>query len=54
MPQPQSTQKIRIFISYARVGAEIADRIVADLETAGLETRFDRRDLPYGEEWQAD
>lgn len=54
MPQPQPTQKIRIFISYARVDAEIADRIVADLERAGLETRIDRRDLPYGEEWQAE
>jgi tetratricopeptide (TPR) repeat protein len=45
---------ISVFISYARLDAGIADRLVADLEAKGISVTIDRRDLPYGEEWQSE
>jgi WD40 repeat protein len=43
---------LKVFVSYSRRDREIADAIVAALEASGFEMIIDRRDLPYGEEWQ--
>jgi hypothetical protein len=43
---------MRIFVSYSRRDAAAADGFVASLEGRGFEVVIDRRDLPYGEEWQ--
>lgn len=43
---------MRVFLSYSRGDTAIADRMVADLEARGIDVDIDRRDLPYGEEWQ--
>ncbi|MGE0503143.1 MAG: TIR domain-containing protein [Rhizobiaceae bacterium] len=43
---------LKVFISYSRVDMAAADRMVADLERNGFAVTIDRRDLPYGEEWQ--
>src|ERR1700741_2719431 len=49
-----STQgdKLRIFVSYSRRDLVRADELVSTLEGRGFEVTIDRRDLPYGEEWQ--
>jgi len=60
MPDPSTagparvttTQKIRVFISYARTDMGFADAIVEVLEKHDIEVLIDRRDLPYGEEWK--
>jgi hypothetical protein len=43
---------IAVFLSYARQDTAIVDRMASDLGERGFEVRLDRRDLPYGEEWQ--
>jgi WD40 repeat protein len=43
---------LKLFISYARRNSVTADALVADLEDQGFEVAIDRRDLPFGEEWQ--
>jgi len=43
---------LRVFLSYSRVDLDTADRMVSALEAAGISVTIDRRDLPYGEEWQ--
>jgi tetratricopeptide (TPR) repeat protein len=43
---------IAVFLSYARQDTAIVDRMAADLAERGFEVRLDRRNLPYGEEWQ--
>ncbi|MGE3368005.1 MAG: toll/interleukin-1 receptor domain-containing protein [Rhizobiaceae bacterium] len=43
---------LKVFISYSRADMVAADRMVADLERNGFSVTIDRRDLPYGEEWQ--
>ncbi len=45
---------ISVFISYSRREADIAEELVTTLEARGLEVLLDRRDLPYGEEWEAE
>ena len=45
--------KLNIFISYSRSDMVFADRLVAVLEGRGFICLIDRRDLQYGEEWQA-
>lgn len=45
---------MRVFLSYSRRDTPIADRMVLDLEARGLDVEIDRRDLPYGEEWQVE
>jgi WD40 repeat protein len=47
-----ATQKLKVFISYARTDMAFADRLVAALEARGIEVLIDRRDLPLLEEWQ--
>ena len=45
---------LKVFISYSRRDMASADRMVAALEAAGFAVTIDRRDLPYGEEWQGE
>jgi hypothetical protein len=55
MPDPSvtdTTQKLRVFVSYSRRDMAAADRLVEVLETNGFAVNIDRRDLPYGEKWQ--
>lgn len=47
-----SADKLKVFISYSRVDAADVDLLVGALESSGFTVRIDRRDLPYGEEWQ--
>ncbi len=44
--------KLKLFISYSRRDMAAADALVTALEGEGFEITIDRRDLPYGEEWQ--
>jgi TIR domain len=46
------TDKLKLFISYSRRDMAAADATVLALEGQGFEVTIDRRDLPYGEEWQ--
>src|SRR5262245_58762428 len=43
---------LRVFVSYSRHDASQADAIVEALESCGFEMTIDRRDLPFGEQWQ--
>ena len=45
-------ERLRIFVSYSRRDLAAADKLAAALERKGFEVIVDRRDLPYGEEWQ--
>lgn len=45
---------LSVFISYARADMQQADAIVAGLEENGFSVTIDRRDLSFGEEWQAE
>lgn len=44
--------KLKLFISYSRRDMAAADALVTALEGEGFGITIDRRDLPYGEEWQ--
>ena len=48
----RTTDALKIFISYSSHDMAAADSIVDDLERSGFAVTIDRRDLPYGEEWQ--
>lgn len=50
----EAEQKLKIFISYSRLDAEIADDMVDALEKYQFEVKIDKRDLPFGEEWQSE
>ena len=43
---------LKIFISYSRRDLQIADSFVTELAAKNFEVVIDRRNLPYGEEWQ--
>jgi WD40 repeat protein len=45
-------RKLKVFISYSRRDLAVADGLVTQLESQNIEVLIDRRDLPYGEEWQ--
>ncbi len=45
---------LKIFISYSRVDLARADALATALIARGFAVRIDVRDLPYGEEWQAE
>jgi WD40 repeat protein len=45
-------QRLKVFICYSRADMTAADSLVERLEDIGFEVAIDRRDLPYGEEWQ--
>jgi hypothetical protein len=47
-----SGDKLGVFLSYSRHDMAAADALVTALEARGFEVLIDRRDLPYGEEWQ--
>jgi hypothetical protein len=49
---PTSGDRLKLFISYSRRDMAAADALVTALEGEGFEITIDRRDLPYGEEWQ--
>ena len=51
--QPISS-KLRVFISYSRRDNAIADALVETLSGRGFAVTIDRRDLPFGEKWQAE
>src|SRR5262249_42512512 len=44
--------KLRVFICYSRSEIADADALVTALDMSGFEVMIDRRDIPYGEEWQ--
>src|ERR1700730_12230033 len=52
MTGPSHDDPLSLFISYSRRDLKIADKLVVALEAAGFKVLIDRRDLPYGEEWQ--
>ncbi|NHK28944.1 toll/interleukin-1 receptor domain-containing protein [Parvularcula flava] len=45
---------LKLFISYSRKDAGIAEALVASLEARGFAVKIDTRDLPFGEAWQAE
>ena len=47
-----ASDRLKLFISYSRRDIVAADALVAALEGEDFEITIDRRDLPYGEEWQ--
>jgi WD40 repeat protein len=49
-----SFEKLTVFVSYARVDRQIADALVVALELRDIEVKIDRRNLRYGEDWQAE
>lgn len=49
-----SPTSLSVFISYARKDMHKADAIVTGLEQNGFTVTIDRRDLSFGEEWQAE
>lgn len=51
---PAMPNALKLFICYSRRDTATADALVKDLESAGFEVTIDRRDLPYGEKWQAE
>jgi WD40 repeat protein len=46
------SHKLTVFISYSRRDIAVVDQLVALLEAESIDVLIDRRDLPYGEEWQ--
>ena len=52
MVDTSPAQALKLFISYSRRDLALADRLVTELEARGFAVLIDRRDLPYGEEWQ--
>ena len=53
MPDTTS-DRLKLFVSYSRRDMAATDALVERLEAEGFEVTIDRRDLPYGEEWQAE
>jgi len=52
--EANSPDSLKLFISYSRKDAEIAEALVASLEARGFTVKIDTRDLPFGEAWQAE
>lgn len=48
------SKRLRIFVSYSRSNMAACDKLAKALEAADFKVIVDRRDLPYGEEWQAE
>lgn len=48
------TEALAVFISYSRRDMQTADALVTALEARGIKAFIDRRDLSYGEKWQAE
>jgi hypothetical protein len=49
-----TNDKLKLFISYSRRDMAAADALAMVLENEDFEITIDRRDLPYGEEWQSE
>lgn len=49
-----SDNSLIVFVSYSRQDSVAADSLVLALENKGFTVTIDRRDLPFGEEWQAE
>ena len=49
-----SGEALKLFISYSRADMAATDVLVAELEQLGFKALIDRRDLPYGEQWQVE
>lgn len=47
-------EALKVFISYSHADRIVADALVEALEKNGFSVIIDRRDLPYGEEWQGE
>ncbi|MGE0503227.1 MAG: toll/interleukin-1 receptor domain-containing protein [Rhizobiaceae bacterium] len=45
---------LRVFISYSRADISAAESVADALTRNGFDVKIDVRDLPYGEEWQAE
>jgi len=45
---------LKVFISYSRRNAAAADALVDALTARGFGVTIDRRDLEFGEKWQAE
>jgi len=54
MPSVREDDRLRVFISYSRRDAAIADALLEALTALGFEAKIDRRDLPFGEKWQSE
>jgi formylglycine-generating enzyme required for sulfatase activity len=52
MVTPDSSEKLKVFISYSRRDGAFADRLVEALKGRGFDVRIDRRDLPKLEDWK--
>ena len=53
-PGAKAGDRLKIFVSYSRREATAADALVDALMSRGFEVTIDRRDLPFGEKWQAE
>jgi WD40 repeat protein len=51
-PSLSSSDKLKVFVSYARAEMKIADDLVLALKGLGIEVTIDRSELHYGEQWQ--
>lgn len=54
MAKAGEPEKLKIFISYSRRDSTEADALVEALKARGFGVTIDRRDLPFGEKWQAE
>ncbi|MEQ1698306.1 MAG: TIR domain-containing protein [Hyphomicrobiaceae bacterium] len=54
MATEHGATKLKVFISYSRRNSAAADALVEALAARGFEVTIDRRDLPFGEKWQAE
>src|SRR6185295_12725379 len=54
MAQVRGPERLKVFISYSRRDTIAADALVEALIARGFDVSIDRRDLPFGEKWQAE
>jgi TIR domain len=54
MPSVCDDNSVRVFVSYSRRDALVADALVDVLKARGFNAKIDRRNLPFGEKWQAE
>jgi len=54
MAAVRAPEPLKIFISYSRRDATVADALADTLAARGFKVIIDRRDLPFGEKWQAE
>jgi hypothetical protein len=54
MSAAHEPDKLKVFISYSRRDVTAADALADALSSRQFEVTIDRRDLPFGEKWQAE